>query len=89
MKASETTEQIKLFTWARQQADYIPELALMYHVPNEGKRKQATGQIMKAEGMKAGVPDICLPVARKVYYQTLVSCGFGRVEALLALRSKF
>ena len=63
MKASETTEQIKLFTWARQQAEYIPELALMYHVPNEGKRKQTTGQIMKAEGMKAGVPDICLPVA--------------------------
>ena len=31
-------------------------------------------------------------IIRKVislYYQTLVSCGFGRVEALLALRSKF
>ena len=31
-------------------------------------------------------------VIRKVislYYQTLVSRGFGRVEALLALRSKF
>ncbi len=78
MKASETTEQIKLFTWAGQQAEYIPELALMYHVPNEGKRKQATGEIMKAAGMKAGVPDICLPVARKGYNALYIEMKFGK-----------
>lgn len=86
MKASETTEQIKLFTWARQQAEYIPELALMYHVPNEGKRKQTTGQIMKAEGMKAGVPDICLPVARKGYNALYIEMKFGSNRTTKAQR---
>ena len=77
MKASETTEQIKLFTWARQQAEYIPELALMYHVPNEGKRKQTTGQIMKAQGVKAGVPDLCLPVSRNGFHGMYIEMKFG------------
>ena len=41
-----------------------PELALLYHVPNEGKRSRTAGARMKAEGLKKGVPDLCLPVAR-------------------------
>ena len=38
MKRSETTEQIALFNWAKRTESILPELALMYHVPNEGKR---------------------------------------------------
>lgn len=41
-----------------------PELKLLYHIPNEGKRSRAGGARMVAEGLKKGVPDICLPVAR-------------------------
>lgn len=41
-----------------------PCLRLMYHVPNEGKRTKATAAKMKRIGLKKGVPDICLPVAR-------------------------
>ena len=41
-----------------------PELNLLYHIPNEGKRSVKTGARMKAEGLKKGVPDVCLPVAR-------------------------
>ena len=41
-----------------------PELNLLYHIPNEGKRSVKTGARLKAEGLKKGVPDVCLPVAR-------------------------
>lgn len=61
---TESVEQQCLFKWARMQSGAYPELNLMYHVPNEGKRSRATGGRMRAEGLKKGVPDICLPVAR-------------------------
>lgn len=77
MKKSETTEQIQLFNWAKRNEDFIPELKLMFHVPNEGKRKQSTGSMMKAAGMKSGVPDICLPVARKGYHALYIELKYG------------
>lgn len=61
---TETAEQQTLFQWARMMCGKWPELKLLYHIPNEGKRSQKTGARMKAEGLKKGVPDICLPVAR-------------------------
>lgn len=61
---SESVEQQRLFQWARMASGKWPELELMYHIPNEGKRTRAGGGRMKAEGLKKGVPDICLPVAR-------------------------
>ena len=60
---SESVEQQRLFLWARMQSGKDPCLTLMYHIPNEGKRSRATGGRLRAEGLKAGVPDICLPVA--------------------------
>ena len=66
MKRSETTEQIALFNWAKRTESILPELALMYHVPNEGKR--SNGGILKAAGLKSGVPDICLPVANNGFH---------------------
>ena len=61
---TESVEQQNLFRWARLQSGVHPELALLYHIPNEGKRSVHTGRRMRAEGLKRGVPDICLPVAR-------------------------
>ena len=60
MKRSETTEQIALFNWAKRTESILPELALMYHVPNEGKR--SNGGILKAAGLKSGVPDNAYPL---------------------------
>lgn len=54
MKRSELTEQIRLFNWAESIKWFVPELNMMYHVPNEGKRQQGTGAILKAAGMKRG-----------------------------------
>lgn len=59
MKRGETTEQISLFKWAERNAHVLPCLSLMYHVPNEGKR--TNGAVLKAMGLKTGVPDVVLP----------------------------
>jgi len=61
-------EQKALFDWAAYQSGKIPELALMYAIPNGGKRSKAVAGKLKAEGVKAGVPDICLPVACGKYH---------------------
>lgn len=61
---TESTEQQRLFQWARLASGKWPELELLYHIPNEGKRSRAAGARMKAEGLKKGVPDLCLPVSR-------------------------
>lgn len=65
---SETQEQIWLFEWADAMTAKHPELELMFHVPNEGKRSKVTGALMRRAGLKAGVPDVFLPVARGGYH---------------------
>ena len=66
-KTKEEVEQITLFSWAEFAKNKYPELDLMYHVPNEGKRSAAMGARLNAEGLKAGVPDVCLPTAHGGY----------------------
>lgn len=61
---SEHAEQAALFRWAEFARSRLPELALLYAVPNGGHRHKATAARLKAEGVKRGVPDVCLPVAR-------------------------
>lgn len=66
-----TTEydiQATVIEWAEWKKNKYPCLKLMYHTPNEGKRAPATGANLKRIGMKPGVPDICLPVARGGYH---------------------
>lgn len=41
---------------------------MLYHIPNGGSRGKAEAGRFKAEGVKSGVPDICLPVARGEYH---------------------
>jgi hypothetical protein len=68
MFPSESVEQICLFRWAAFSEGAHPELALMYHIPNGGKRDMTTAKRLKAEGVKSGVPDINLPVSRSGYH---------------------
>ena len=60
----EGAEQEALFEWAALQSVRWPELGLMHHIPNGGKRGKAEAARLKRQGVRAGVPDICLPVAR-------------------------
>lgn len=61
---SEHAEQVALMRWATLMERRFPELALLHAVPNGGARDVRTGFRLKREGVKRGVPDICLPVAR-------------------------
>ena len=58
---SEHDEQCALFAWADANVDRWPELALMFAIPNGGHRHPAVAAQLKAEGVKAGVPDVFLP----------------------------
>lgn len=64
----ESLEQTWLFQWVATQERNYPELTLMHHIPNGGKRDKKTAKNLKIEGVKAGVPDICLPVSRHGYH---------------------
>ena len=64
---SEHDEQVALIEWAQSQINIYPELQLLYAVPNQGGSGRAAiirGQKMKREGMRKGVPDLCLPISR-------------------------
>ena len=45
-----------------------PELALIYAVPNGELRSKGTAGKLKSQGVKPGVPDLVLPVARGGYF---------------------
>jgi hypothetical protein len=42
--------------------------ALIYHVPNGGHRHKMVALKLKGQGVKAGVPDLVLPMARGGYF---------------------
>lgn len=43
---------------------YPEAFKLIYHVPNGGHRHKAVAAKLKGQGVKAGVPDLVLPMAR-------------------------
>ena len=81
---SEHDEQKKLFQWARLSEGRWPELALLFAIPNGGKRHIAVARKLKAEGVKAGVPDICLPVGRGGWNALYIELKHGRNKATQA-----
>ena len=76
MKRGETTEQITLFNWAENNKHILPCLSLMYHIPNEGKR--TNGAVLKAMGLKSGVPDVCLPVPSHNFNGLYLEMKYGQ-----------
>ena len=61
-KDSEHSHQAALFAWAALSVGKYPKLKYMFAVPNGGYRDMGTAITLKAEGVRAGVPDIFLPV---------------------------
>ncbi len=49
--------------WARLHEHRLPGLALLFAIPNGGRRDAVTGA-----RLKAGVPDLFLPVARRGFH---------------------
>ncbi|NJB67519.1 hypothetical protein GGQ74_001159 [Desulfobaculum xiamenense] len=76
--ASEHEEQVALFAWARSMESAMPELALLYAIPNGGHRHRGVAVKLKAEGVRAGVPDVHLPVARGAHHGLWIEMKVGR-----------
>lgn len=63
MSGTEHGEQCAFFQWiVLEGSKQYEDLDLFYAVPNGGDRQAHVGAAMRAEGVKRGVPDTCLPV---------------------------
>jgi hypothetical protein len=63
----EHDEQVALFVWLDRYTARVPDFAKAFAVPNGGFRHIRTAGRLKAEGVKPGIPDVLILVAR---------CGF-------------
>ena len=85
-----------LFSWAAMAAGKWPELRLLHAIPNGGSRNPIEAVHLKQQGVKAGIPDIHLPVARGGWHGLYIEMKRrkgGRVSVeqkkmLLALREQ-
>jgi hypothetical protein len=70
----EEIEQARVIKWSHKVAvrDLMPALRWLHHSPNGGKRDAFTGAQMKALGVKAGFPDLILPVSNQSFTPGLV-----------------
>lgn len=70
--ATEHEHQVAVFEWAGWMKHKHPELGLLFAIPNGGMRHVVVAMKLKAEGVKSGIPDICLPVARNGYHSLYI-----------------
>lgn len=68
VRHEESNEQQALIRWSRLSSKSYPGLDRIFHIPNgqllggSGVQRMRRGARLKAEGLKAGVPDLFLPV---------------------------
>ena len=65
---SEAEEQMAVIKWADLMSNKHPCLKWLYHTPNGGSRNIAEAANLKRMGVKAGVPDLCLPYPSNGYH---------------------
>ena len=65
---TEHAHQVALFCWLASQLAAYPEVKWVYAIPNGGERNPIVAARLKAEGVKSGVSDICLPFSRQGYF---------------------
>lgn len=78
---TEDDNQEAIFQWCQIREQIYPELKLLYHVPNEGQRTRSFAAALKRRGVKAGVPDMCLPVHRGRYHGLYIELKVGNNKA--------
>lgn len=65
---NEHQEQVALMALVKLHLVRWPVLGMLYAIPNGGDRNVIVARKLKAEGVKKGVPDLCLPVPRGGYH---------------------
>lgn len=59
---TEHSHQRALFCWLALNTANHPDFRWTFAIPNGGVRDRITAGKLKAEGVKAGVPDLCCPI---------------------------
>lgn len=65
---SEAQHQTFVFQVLQLNERKYPFLKWIYAVPNGGHRHPAVAAQMKAQGVKRGISDICIPIPKKDYH---------------------
>ncbi len=72
VKRSEATEQEAVVNYCAYNG------ILIYAIPNGGKRNRTEAANLKRQGVKAGVPDLCVPVARRGFHGLYIEMKYGK-----------
>ena len=80
---SEHSEQSLVIQWAKVHEGQYPELEMLFAVPNAGKRSIGAARYYLDEGMRAGIPDILLPISHEtqtgyIYIGLAIEMKFGK-----------
>lgn len=65
---TEDEHQEKIFEWVEAAIEKYPQLEMLYANMNGVRRSKRYTAKLKRRGMKAGIPDMFLPVARHGYH---------------------
>ena len=69
---SEGSQQKALMVWAAMNTPIYPQLKWLVHIPNGGTRNLREAVELKAQGVKAGVPDLMLPFASRGWHALFI-----------------
>ena len=75
---SEHLEQCAVMQWAQLHEKRYPALELLFAIPNGGARHPAVAGKLQAEGVKPGIPDIFLSVARGGFHGLYIEMKYGK-----------
>lgn len=65
---TETSEQQAVIEWSLWNMGKYPELKMLNHTANEGKRSAVNGAILKSMGLSPGFPDLSLHCPKGLYH---------------------
>lgn len=74
MRNLEHKLQVGCVNWFRYE---FPDL-LIFAIPNGSKRNLITAQMLKAEGVTAGIPDLMIPIARNGFNGLFIEMKNGK-----------
>lgn len=75
---NEHRHQVELIRWCDLMASSMPDLRLIFAIANGGHRSISVAKKLKAEGVKAGVLDLFLPVPRGEWHGMFIEMKAGR-----------
>lgn len=75
---NESREQQLFIQWCSLNTKKYPGLDMIFAIPNGGKRNKLEAVKLKREGVKAGVPDLFLPVPKGKYHGLFIEMKFGK-----------